>query len=165
MSFYNETELQSAISKGLVIAVEHTVNQFLKYNKEFIEGYVYGVYSPSWYSRTRDFFNAWKTEVSGGGSSVKGEMAYDSGRIGVGAQDEGQHVSVVTGQSQAENMPELLYQSGMGCIYRPTGRDAWKKLDIYLSNSTVRSIFEAGLSKSGMPWKRKSGAITVTKTK
>lgn len=165
MIFYNETELQAAISKGLVIAVTYTVGKFLEYNQKFIEGYVYGVYTPSWYHRTKDFRNAWKTEVSGGGSSVEGEMSYDSGLIGVSSAYEGQHASVVDGSSQAENMPDLIYQSGMGCIPRPTGRNAWRKLDIYLSNNTVRNIFESGLSQSGMPWKRKSGAITVTKTK
>lgn len=165
MIFYNETELQAAISKGLVIAVTHTVNQFLKYNKQFIQGYVYSVYSPSWYQRTSDFVNAWKTEVSGGGSSVEGEMSYEPSMIGLGDEENGQHVSVVDGSSQAENMPDILYEGGMGCIPRPTGRNAWRKLDIYLSNSTVRNIFESGLSQSGMPWKRKSGAITVTKTK
>ena len=92
-------------------------------------------------------------------------MFYDSSQIGLGNTDNGQHVSVVTGASQAENMPHILYQASMGCIPRPTHRDAWRNLDSKLTNRAMRGIFEEGLSASGMPWKRKTGAITVTKTR
>ncbi len=92
-------------------------------------------------------------------------MFYDSSQIGLGDIYNGQHVSVVDGSSQAENMPYILYQGGMGCIQRPTNRDAWKNLDKKLTNRAMRGIFEEGLSASGMPWKRKTGAITVTKTR
>ena len=79
--------------------------------------------------------------------------------------EDGVHASVVTGASVASVMPEVIYQWGQGCVPRPTGRDAWAALDGYLTNSTMRSIFESGLNASGLPWKRSTGGITVTKTK
>ena len=165
MIFLNEEEITKAISNGIKIAVQHTVDTIKDENEEAILSEVYDKYSPSWYSRTYDFVDAWDTKVTGGSKSVEGEMFYESSFIGLGSQETGEHVSVVDGSSQAQNMPELLYQSAQGCIDRPTHRDAWKVLDIKLTNRHMRSIIEAGLSKSGLPWKRSRGAITVTKTK
>lgn len=165
MVYLNEVDLVNAISRGLLVAVEHTISKVKSENQDSIEEEVYGAYSPSWYERTQDFLNAWETETSGGAGHVEGEMYYESGDIGIGDADSGQHVSVVTGASQAGSMPAILYQAGMGCVPRPTHRDAWKNLDRKLTNSEIRQIFEEGLSASGMPWKRKTGAITVTKTR
>ena len=165
MKFTTEQQLQNEITKGLIVAVTYTVKKIKEENTDVINQDVYGVYSPSWYERTMDFLNAWDTETSGGGGHVEGEMYYEPGYIGVGDSESGQHVSVVDGSSQAQNMPELLYQAGMGCIQRPTNRDAWKSLDSILSNSAIRQIFEDGLSLSGMDWKRKTGAITVSKSR
>ena len=108
-----------------------------------------------------DFKNAWDMEVGG----LEGEMYFDEGAISTGSSEDGVHASVVSGASMASVMPEIIYQWGMGCIQRPTGRDAWKALDSFLTNTQMRSLFEAGLNASGLPWKRSTGAITVTKTK
>ena len=165
MAITTEDELIKKITNGLITAVEYTVNRFGEYNEESINKVVYSSYSPSWYERTMDFLNAWDTTASGGGGHAEGEMYFEPSSIGVGDMEGGQHVSIIDGSSQAQNMPELLYQSGMGCIDRPTHRDAWDDLDGILTNRTVRQIFEAGLGASGLPWKRKTGAITVTKTR
>lgn len=165
MSFASESELKSHIIKGLTVAVESTVEEIHEHNEQIIEDVVYGAYSPSWYSRTGDFGNAWSTRVGGAGSAVEGEFYYNSSGMGVSSLEEGQHVSVIDGSPQTLNMPDIIYQGGMGCIQRPTNRDAWKVLDRLLTNTMIRSIFEAGLSKSGMPWKRNSGAIKVQKWK
>ena len=165
MTFISESDLSSTISQGLLAAMNHTIDRILQENENTIESEVYGTYYPSWYDRTLDFLHAWATKVSGGSGHVEGEMYYDSSKIGIGDAESGQHVSVVNGSSQAGNMPELLYQAGMGCIPRPTNRDAWSELDSILTNRAIRGIFEEGLSASGMPWKRKTGAITVTKTR
>lgn len=165
MIFLNNVDLVNAISRGLLVAVNHTVERIREENEDSISEEIYDVASPAWYEETFDFLNAWGTKVSGGAGHVEGEMFYDSSKIGLGDIDNGQHVSVITGASQAENMPYILYQGGMGCIQRPTHRDAWKNLDKKLTNRAIRGIFEEGLSASGMPWKRKTGAITVTKTR
>lgn len=165
MVYLNEADLVNAISRGLLVAVQHTVGRIREENTNSINEEIYDSASPTWYEETFDFLNAWDTKVSGGAGHVEGEMFYDSSQIGLGDIYNGQHVSVVNGSSQAENMPYILYQGGMGCIQRPTNRDAWKNLDKKLTNRAMRGIFEEGLSASGMPWKRKTGAITVTKTR
>ena len=165
MSFTSESELKSKIINGLTIAVESTVKEIHENNEQIIEDVVYGAYSPSWYARTGDFGNAWDTRVGAAGSAVEGEFYYNSSGMGVSSPEEGQHVSVIDGSVQTLNMPDIIYQGGMGCIQRPTNRDAWKALDRFLTNSMIRSIFETGLSRSGMPWKRNNGAITVQKWK
>lgn len=162
MSFTTESELRSAIKKGLTTAVQTTVDEIHEQNEHFIDEVVYDVYSPSWYDRTGDFGNSWATKVGSAGSFVEGEF-YFKPNMNVSSQEEGQHVSVVDGSVVVNAMPEIIYQGGMGCIYRPTKRNAWKALDGFLSKSMMRSIFEMGLSRSGMPWKRSSGGISVTK--
>lgn len=166
MAFSTEAELKKAIEGGLTVAIKSTVDAIHSKNKEEIEQIVYN-YSPTWYGRTENFKNAWETQVGG----LEGEMYFDEGEISTGSPDDGVHVSITksrfgdAGASMAAVMPEVIYQWGMGCIYRPTGRDAWSALDSYLTNTQMRSLFEAGLNVSGLPWKRSTGAITVTKTK
>lgn len=161
MAFLNEAELKAAITGGITIAVESTINAIHGENREQIQEVVYSSYAPSWYGRTNNFLNAWSTEVGG----TEGEMYYDESKISTGNKKDGRHVSVVDEASMAAVMPEVIYQWGQGCMPRPTGRDAWKALDSFLTNTQMRSLFEAGLNASGLPWKRSTGAITVTKTK
>lgn len=165
MSFTSESELKSRIISGLTVAVETVVKEIHGQNEEIIEDVVYGAYGPSWYARTGDFGNAWSTRVGAGGGAVEGEFYYNSSGMGVSSPEEGQHVSVIDGSVQTQNMPDIIYQGGMGCIPRPTGRDAWKVLDRFLTNTMMRSLFETGLGRSGMPWKRSTGAISVQKWK
>lgn len=161
MAFSTEAELKQAITGGITIAIEVTMDAIHGKNEEEIDEIVYSSYAPSWYGRTYDFRNAWKTQVGG----TEGEMYFDEGAVSTGGMEDGVHASVVTGASVTSVMPEVIYQWGQGCIPRPTGRDAWAALDGYLTNSTMRSIFESGLNASGLPWKRSTGGITVTKTK
>lgn len=161
MAFLTEAELRNAIEGGLTVAINSTISAIHAKNEEEIEEIVYGSSDPSWYGRTGNFKDAWEKQVGG----LEGEMYFDEGGISTGSQESGVHVSVVTGASVASVMPEVIYQWGMGCIQRPTGRDAWKALDSYLTNTQMRSLFEAGLNASGLPWKRSTGAITVTKSK
>lgn len=165
MSFTSEEELKKAILPGLKIAVESTIEEIHDENEHFIEDVVYDSYNPSWYDRTGNFGNAWDTTVGSAGNYIEGKFYYNSNEMMVGTTEDGIHVSVVTGEPVVGYMPELIYQSRMGCIQRPTKRDAWKALDHFLSNSMMRSIFESGLRKSGLPWKRNRGAIKVQKWK
>lgn len=165
MSFTSEEELKTQIISGLKIAVNSTVNEIHEQNENFIDEVVYDSYNPSWYNRTGNFRNAWDTTVGTAGSYVEGKFYYNSNEMVVGTEEDGVHVSVVDGSPQTQNMPWIIYQGGMGCIQRPTGRNAWKALDSFLTNSMMRSIFESGLNKSGLPWKRSRGAIKVQKWK
>lgn len=164
MSFVTESELRSAIKHGLTIAVQSTVDEIHEQNEQFIEEVVYDAYSPSWYDRTGGFGNSWATRVGVAGSFVGGEFYYKPD-MNVSSPEEGQHISVIDGQIVVNAMPDIIYQGAMGCIRRPTKRDAWKTLDKFLTKTMMRSIFETGLSRSGMPWKRDRGGISVTKWK
>ena len=164
MSFITESELRSAIKHGLTIAVQSTVNEIHEQNEQFIEEVVYDAYGPSWYDRTGDFGNSWATRVGVAGSFVGGEFYYKP-EMNVSSPEEGQHISVIDGQIVVSAMPDIIYQGAMGCIYRPTKRNAWRTLDHFLSKTMMRSIFETGLTRSGMPWKRDRGGISVTKWK
>lgn len=163
MSFTNEEDLKRQILSGLKVAVESTVDEIHERNEDFIDNVVYDSYDPSWYDRTWDFKNAWDTTIGSAGSYVEGKFYYNSNGMTVGPQETGQHVSVVTGEPVAGYMPEIIYQGKMGAIYRPTKRDAWKALDKFLTNTQMRSMFESGLNKSGLPWKKSRGAIKVQK--
>ena len=166
MAFSTEAELKQAITGGITIAIEVTMDAIHEENKDQIQEVVYK-YPNTWYGRTNNFLNAWSTEVGG----TEGEMYYDESKISTGSPDDGVHVSIAksrfgdAGASMAAVMPEVIYQWGMGCIQRPTGRDAWEALDSVLTNTYMRSLFEDGLNASGLPWKRSTGGITVTKTK
>lgn len=162
MAFTSEGELRSAIMKGLTVAVQTTIDEIHKHNEEFIEDVVYNSYNPSWYERTGNFGNSWATRMGSAGSSIEGEFYYKP-EMNVSSQEEGQHISVVDGQVVVGVMPDIIYQGAMGCIRRPTNRDAWKTLDHFLNKTMMRSIFEAGLMRSGLPWKRNHGRITVRK--
>lgn len=163
MSFTSEEELKKEILSGLKIAVESTIEEIHEQNENFIEEVVYNSYNPSWYDRTGDFGNSWDTTIGNAANYIEGKFYYNSNEMEVGPQETGQHVSVVTGQPVAGYMPEIIYQGKMGVIQRPTKRNAWKALDKFLTNTMIRSIFESGLRKSGMPWKRNRGSIKVQK--
>lgn len=160
MAFSNDSELSNAITGGLVVAVKHVVDTILEENDQTILDVVYSSYSPSTYIRTGNFQNAWETRASGGGKSAEGEFYFEPNKIApnVGV-DPHQHADI-GGASVAEYMADIIYEGGMGCIYRPTNRDAWKVLDKWLTNTRFRQIFEEGLSKSGLDWKRSTGAVT-----
>ena len=165
MSFTSEEELKSKIMSGLTIAVKSTVDEIHEQNENFIDEVVYDSYNPTWYNRTGNFGNAWDTTIGSAGNYVEGKFYYNPNEMMVGSPEDGVHVSVISGAPQTQNMPDIIYQGGMGCIQRPTKRDAWKALDTFLTNTMIRSIFEAGLNKSGLPWKRNRGGIKVQKWK
>lgn len=159
MIFSNDAELSDAISGRLVTTVKHVVDAILEENDQTILDIVYSSYSPSTYIRTGNFQKAWETKAHGGGKSAEGEFYFEPDKIvsNVGV-DPHQHADI-DGTSVAEYMADIIYEGGMGCIYRPTNRDAWKVLDKWLTNTRFRQIFEEGLSKSGLEWKRSTGAI------
>ena len=159
MTFSNDAELSNAITKKLITTVKYVVDTILEKNDQTILDVVYASYSPNTYIRTGNFQNAWGTSAHGGGKSAEGEFYFESDKIIPNAGvDPHQHADV-DGFSVAEYMADIIYEGGMGCIYRPTNRDAWKVLDNWLTNTKFKSIFEEGLSRSGLSWKRSRGAV------
>lgn len=165
MVFLNDEELSSAVVSKLVIAVKYMMDVILTENDSTILDVVYSSYAPSSYERTGQFQQAWDTTAFGGGKHAEGEFFFKPDVMGVSSGIEShlaQHASQATGESVTQYMADILYEGAMGCIYRPTNRNAWKVLDKWLSNTKFRQIFEDGLNQSGLEWKRSTGAVTKT---
>ena len=161
MLFLDDDSLSSAITDRLKIAVQYTVDRILTENDSTILDVVYSTYAPSVYQRTGEFQKAWDTKVGSMKKYVEGEFFYDSRELTVDPEI-GKHASVVSKDSVAEYMADILYEGAMGCIYRPTKRNAWKVLDKWLSNTKFRQIFEEGLNYAGLEWHRSIGGIDKT---
>lgn len=138
------------------------MDAILTENDSTILDVVYSTYAPSSYERTGDFQEAWDTRVGTAYKTAEGEFYFRPETMTVDYDvDPPQHASVDK-NSVTQYMADILYQGAMGCIYRPTNRNAWKVLDKWLSNTKFRQIFEDGLNQSGLEWKRSNGAITKT---
>ena len=162
MVFLNDEELSSAAVSKLAIAVQYMMDAILAENDSTILDVVYSTYDPSSYKRTGDFHEAWDTRVGTAYKTAEGEFYFKPETMTVDYDvDPPQHASVDK-NSVTQYMADILYQGAMGCIYRPTNRNAWKVLDKWLSNTKFRQIFEDGLNQSGLEWKRSNGAITKT---
>ena len=162
MVFLNDEELSSAAVSKLAIAVQYMMDAILTENDSTILDVVYSTYAPSSYKRTGDFQEAWDTRVGTAYKTAEGEFYFRPETMTVDYDaDPPQHASVDK-NSITQYMADILYQGAMGCIYRPTNRNAWKVLDKWLSNTKFRQIFEDGLNQSGLEWKRSNGAITKT---
>ena len=162
MVFLNDEELSSAAVSKLAIAVQYMMDVILTENDSTILDVVYSTYAPSSYERTGDFQEAWDTRVGTAYKTAEGEFYFKPETMTVDYDtDPPQHASVDK-NSVTQYMADILYQGAMGCIYRPTNRNAWKVLDKWLSNTKFRQIFEDGLNQSGLEWKRSNGAITKT---
>ena len=170
MLFLDDDSLSSAITDRLKIAVQYVVDRILTENDSTILDVVYSTYAPSEYQRTGEFQKAWDTKVGSMKKYVEGEFFYDSRELTVDPE-MGQHASVLDRgyegkvgdvHSVAEYMADILYEGAMGCIYRPTKRNAWKVLDKWLSNTKFRQIFEEGLNYAGLEWHRSIGRIDKT---
>lgn len=165
MEFINEKQLVDSITKGLNTAVTFVMEEIKDTNEKLIDDMVYGAYDPTWYGRTGEFGNAWDKDVSSLSGYVEGNFFYNSNGMTVN-QEYGVHANVSDGMPTTGYLPDILYEAGkIGCIPHPTKRNAWKALDNYLSNSMMRSMFETGLGRSGLPWERGHGRITKDKIK
>ena len=174
MVFLNDEELSSAAVSKLAIAVQYMMDAILTENDSTILDVVYSTYAPSSYKRTGEFQEAWDTRVGTAYKTAEGEfyfkpeiMTVDYDYFNPETMDADynsgppRHASVDR-ESVAQYMADILYQGAMGCIYRPTNRNAWKVLDKWLSNTKFRQIFEDGLNYSGLEWKRSKGIVTKT---
>ena len=138
------------------------MDAILTENDSTILDVVYSTYAPSSYDRTGDFQEAWDTRVGTAYKTAEGEFYFKPETMTVDYDADPQQHASVDKNSVTQYMADILYQGAMGCIYRPTNRNAWKVLDKWLSNTKFRQIFEDGLNQSGLEWKRSNGAITKT---
>lgn len=167
-SVSNPAQLQALLVPRLKEAVDYVVQKIWNENRELIRILVYESYQPSMYERTGEFKEAWDTSIRSMGNYIEGEFKYDSRNMVVNPA-LGQHASIVTGEPSVSYLADIIYQGLAGHIfgtgYWTQKRDAWTALDKWLSNTQLRTIFEEGMSRVGIPWKRNVGAITVEKHK
>lgn len=159
MAFLNDSELSYTISDKLEIALQHVMEQVLKKNDMATYRTVYAAYNPSTYEETGDFGEAWDIKTTSGQKFAEGEFYFEPSVISVNPNaDPPQHADI-KGNSVAEYMADLIYDSEMGCIYRPTKRNAWKVVDTWLSDARLSKLFETGMNKAGLKWIRTGGII------
>lgn len=174
----NESQLISIFVPKLKEAVDYIVQKIWNENKELIQMIVYDSYEPSRYNRTGEFKEAWNTKVNTQGNHIEGEFYYDWNKLTPGDDDPespryGQHVSAIDRFLMTEYLIEVIYQGLAGPAFGhgvQTGtwankRDAWSALDKWLTKDTFRRIFEEGMTKAGISWKRNKGGVKVEKNK
>ena len=180
----NEAQLSNIFVPKLKEAVNYVVQKIWNENRALIEQLVYEVQGQGYYGgasaytenpnidkkyqRTGQFKEAWDTSVKSMGNYIEGEFKYDSRVMEVNSA-LGQHASVITGEPSTTYLADIIYQGLAGHIfgtgYWTQKRDAWSALDKWLTNSTFRKIFEEGMTKAGIPWKKSIGGVSVEKSK
>lgn len=164
----NEAQLINIFIPKLKKAVEYVVQKIWNENRELIRVLVYESYDPVKYERTGEFKEAWDTSVKSLGKHIEGEFKYDS-RIMEVNSTLGQHASIITGEPSVAYLADIIYQGTAGHIFGEgpwtKKRDVWSTLDSWLTNEKFRKIFEEGMTKAGIPWKKSIGGISVEKTK
>lgn len=174
----NEQELKNIFLPKIKEAVDYIMDKIWKENKDLIQSMVYDVYEPSVYNRTGEFKEAWDTKVNTKGNHIEGEFYYDWNKLTPGDDDPespryGQHVSAIDRFLMTEYLAEVIYQGLAGPAFGhgvhsgkwTEKRNAWEALDKWLSNRQLRSIFEEGMTKAGIPWKRNKASIKAEKNK
>lgn len=174
----SEAQLVNIFVPKLKEAVNYIVQKIWNENRELVRLIVYESYHPSRYNRTGEFKEAWDTKVDAKGNHINGEFYYDWSKLTPGDDDPespryGQHVSAIDRFLMTEYLAEVIYQGKAGPAFGhgvQTGawaqkRDAWTALDKWLTNSTFRKIFEEGMTKAGIPWKKSIGGVSVEKSK
>lgn len=164
----NSNELQSIFLPKLKEVVDYVVQKIWNENRELIRVLVYESYTPVKYERTGEFKEAWDTDVKTLGNYIEGEFKYNSNDLIVNPS-LGQHASIIDGEPSVSYLADIIYQGMAGHIFGEgpwtKKRDAWSALDKWLTNTQFRKIFEEGMNKAGIPWKRNIGKVNVEKTK
>lgn len=165
MLFINEEQLRKEIIKNLTVASMSAMQETKNKLQSNIDEVVYSKPEGSVYDRTHEFYEAWDTDEGGADGVAAAQMYYEPDFITTVVAPT--HASVVTGNSVTEVLADWIFLGHEpGCF--PYGnwwgsRDAWKKTDKDITNTVFRSMYENGLNKTSMPWKRSTGAVIKTK--
>ena len=77
--------------------------------------------------------------------------------------EDGQHASLVTGEDFREYLADVIYNGFKDKLFGggwwSNGRNAFKVLQQWLTNSQFRQLFEEGMTKAGIPWSKSVGAV------
>lgn len=164
MTFFNEEQLRREIVKNLTTASLSAMDETKKVLQKNILIDVYGGYAPSEYGRTFEFKEAWKTEGGGAEGVAPAQMHYEPEFITTVSAP--QHASVLTGASVVGVLADWIFEGHDGGLFPgawSAARDAWKSMDKEITNTVFRGMYESGLNKTQMPWKRSTGAVIKEK--
>ena len=174
----NNNALQAAVVADLKNVVDYVVQKLWEENRDLVQKIVYDGYQPEEYERTNEFKEAWNTDVKTLNSFIQGEFKYDSRLLTVNA-DNGQHSSLADGAPMTEYLAEVIYDGLSGAIYEPgyaknssrfkgqpwaNKRDVWSALLKWFNKTKLRQLFEEGMRKEGINFKRHNVAINVRNT-
>ena len=171
----NNNALQAAVVADLKNVVDYVVQKLWEENRDLVQKIVYDGYQPEEYERTNEFKEAWNTDVKTLNSFIQGEFKYDPRLLTVN-EDNGQHSSLVDGTPMTEYLAEVIYDGLSGAIYEPgyaknstrfkgqpwaNKRDVWSALLKWFNKTKLRQLFEEGMRKEGINFKRHNVAINV----
>ena len=154
-TFNNDEELSEAATDKLEQAMHYMLGELLSENEKKIQKTVYDAYRPDVYKRTDDFKQAWDVQESKSTKTVDGEFYFEPSNLSINPS-ELQHTDIY-GESVADEMADLIYQSEPGLFHRPTKRNAWKKTDKWFSKNKITELYQRGMKRAGLPIKKSSG--------
>lgn len=155
----NDNELEAEMSKMLQKVARYVAEQMLELNKRAIEDVVYNTYSPLAYIRSEEFKDAWKVSEEPQSSGAKAGIEYAPEYLTVGSNnpisvDYGRHASIVTGNSSAAYLADIIYQGLSGSAWiSPIShkkRNAWEALNKMLGIRKMKKLIEDGFAKEGV---------------
>lgn len=174
----NEIQIRSTIIPQLRNAARYVADELYKRNKELVESIVYASYTPIEYVRSGQFKEAWETKdyITANNDGVVAEFSYDPSKLSIGAG--GQHSSLNPNEDRdvTPYLAEIIYDGLSGAIYEPgyakdssrfkgqtwaNKRDVWYALLKWFNKSKLKQLFEEGMRREGINFKRHNVAINV----
>ena len=171
MGANNEQELQDMIKGSMQSAINFLMDEIIEKNRDAIERFIYsgsfsdygGEYDGG-YQQTGEFKEAWSAKEESYGNIGGAEFYYDKNEIitfGRPNLSPPQHESLY-GQNMAEYLADLIYQ-GHGGAWSMPARNAFEQLDkTILTKSKFRELFQEGMTRAGIKWKRSNGSPVKT---
>lgn len=175
----NEKELRDMIAPQMQEAVESLIDEIIEKNIDIIERVVYdynyssgnyedydygGEYGGE-YQRTGEFKEAWSMKTDGhstwGYKEIAGaDFTYDPDKIYTFDRPNNsppRHQSI-DNKPVNEYLADLIYQ-GHGGIWNMPKRNAFESLEKWLTKSQFRLLFQDGMTRAGIQWKKSAGGI------
>lgn len=162
----NEQELLNLIMPDLKKAMDYTIQKIWNDNRELIRTIVYESYQPEAYQRTGEFKEAWVTDTKAFRNVVKSELKFDPRLLEVN-YDKWQHGSKVLEEPMTTYLAEVIYQGKSGDFFGEgpwrRKRDVWEELNKRLGKRKLEKYFEEGMTKYGIPFRRRKSVLEVKK--
>lgn len=180
----NDADLVRELNNKIKQAVKYAVDEIYDKNELIIQTIVYNQYDPTEYQRTWEFGSKpWRKEVNSTlgteHGNVSGKMSYDTNLSEHKINDSfNQHMGFQE-QSMKDYLADIIYQGLAGDF---TGeykyakdnpkfkgeawaqkRDAWKKLNDWLTITQIKKLFEEGMNRAGLQYTRHKFGIRVEK--